>query len=48
MKRYVKASTNSVSELAKFIEKSVNTLLTTDYTNCRYILDDDWAVMKNN
>lgn len=44
MKRYVKASTNSVSELAKFLEDSVNTLLTSDVTNCRYPLDDTWAV----
>jgi hypothetical protein len=44
MKKYIKASTNSVSKLAKFIEDSVNILLTTDYTNCRYPLDDTWAV----
>jgi hypothetical protein len=44
MKKYIKASSNSVSELAKFIKDSVNTLLTTDYTNSRYALDEDWAV----
>lgn len=42
--RAVTASSDSVSKLAKFIEDSVNTLLTTDYTNCRYELDDTWAV----
>lgn len=40
----ITASTHSASDLAKFIEDSVNTLLTTDYTNCRYELDDTWAV----
>ena len=40
----ITASANSVSELAKFIEDSVNTLLTTDATNSRYVLDEDWAV----
>lgn len=31
----------SVSKIKKFIEDSVNTLQTTDYTNSRLILDDD-------
>ena len=44
MKRYVKASTNSVSELAKFLEDSVNILLTTAFSKRRYDLDDTWAV----
>ena len=30
--------------IAKFIEKAVNDLMTTDYTNNRYILDDDLAI----
>lgn len=37
-------SEKSVSDLAKFIESSVNDLQTTSYTNCRYILDDLLAV----
>lgn len=40
----ITAATHSASDLAEFIEDSVNTLLTTDYTNCRYELDDTWAV----
>lgn len=40
----IMASTHSASDLAKFIKESVNTLLTTDYTNCRYPLDDEWAI----
>ena len=40
----IMASTHSVSDLAKFLEGSVNDLLTTEYTNCRYPLDDTWAV----
>ena len=31
----------SVSKIKKFIEDSVNNLQTTDYTNCRLVLDDD-------
>lgn len=31
----------SASKIKKFIEDSVNTLQTTDYTNCRLVLDDD-------
>lgn len=44
MKRYIKANTNSVSDLAKFIEESVNNLLAGTATNNQYKLDDDWAV----
>lgn len=44
MKRYIKANTNSVSDLAKFIEESVDTLLSSGVGNCQYKLDSDWAV----
>lgn len=47
MKKYIKASTNSVSELAKFIEDSVHTLVDTvdEYNDTfRYVLDENWAV----
>ena len=37
-------SEHNVSDVAKFIEDSVNTLQTTNYTNCRYILDDQFAI----
>lgn len=32
------------AKIAKFIKDSVNDLMTTDYTNSRYILDDDLAI----
>lgn len=44
MKRYIKAATNSASDLAKFIEESVDTLLNSGAGNCQYKLDSDWAV----
>ena len=44
MKRYIKAATNSVSDLAKFMEESVNNLLVGTATNNQYKLDNDWAV----
>ena len=34
----------NVDEIAKFLEDSVNTLQTTEYTCCRYILDDELAI----
>ena len=37
-------SEKSASDLAKFIEESVNDLMTTSYTNCKYNLDEDLAV----
>lgn len=44
MKRYIKAATNSVSDLAKFIKESVDNLLAGTATNNQYKLDNDWAV----
>ena len=44
MKRYIKATTNSVSDLAKFIKESVDNLLAGTATNNQYKLDNDWAV----
>jgi hypothetical protein len=47
MKRYIKANTNSVSGLAKFLEESVDTLIATAsrYNDTyRYDLDENWAV----
>lgn len=40
----LKESNTNVNNLAKFIEKSVNDLMTTNYTNCKYNLDEDLAV----
>lgn len=40
----LKESTASISDLAKFIKEKVNTLMTTNYTNSKYNLDDDLAV----
>jgi len=40
----LKESTPSTSDLAKFIEEKVNTLMTTDYTNSKYDLDNNLAV----
>lgn len=37
-------SAKDITSLAKFIEKSVNDLMTTNYTNCKYNLDEDLAV----
>jgi hypothetical protein len=34
----------NVNKIAKFLEDSVNTLQTTDYTCCRYILDGELAI----
>ena len=44
MKRYIKAATNSASDLAKFIKESVDNLLAGTATNNQYKLDNDWAV----
>lgn len=44
MKRYIKATTNSVSDLAKFIKESVDNLLAGTATNNQYKLGNDWAV----
>lgn len=44
MKRYIKAATNSVSDLAKFIKESVDNLLAGTATNNQYKLGNDWAV----
>ena len=44
MKRYIKAATNSASDLAKFMKESVDTLLNSGVGNCQYKLDSDQAV----
>lgn len=40
----IMASTHSASDLAKFIEESINNLIAGTATNNQYKLDSDWAV----
>ena len=40
----LKESVNDVSKVAKFIEKAVNDLMTTQYTCSKYDLDEDLAI----
>ena len=46
MNKAVNNSRLDKAKIAKFIKDSVNDLMTSDYTNSRYILDDDLAIIR--